>query len=124
MLQQAVEQGLIRRAPDLPELQRPELGQARVQRSLIHLHHRRRVALDHRVARHKTHRRQLDQAFAVQHQHHRATDHIAKGTVGLHPVPRLAQLGRQAPAAQARVFGDEPANEDKIVFGDHTVSVV
>ena len=40
--------------------QRPEPGQARLLRGLIHIHHARRVALEHRIARNETPRRQLD----------------------------------------------------------------
>jgi len=46
-----------------------------------------------------------------------------QGAVGLHPVPGLAQLGRQTSAAQARMFGDESADEDEIVFGNWAVAV-
>jgi len=58
-----------------------------------------------------------------EHQDHPATDHVAKAAVGLHPVPVLAQLGRKTPAAQARVHGNEPANEDESVSGDGAVAV-
>src|SRR5450830_1193288 len=59
----------------------------------------------------------------MQHEHHAAAHHVAKRTVGLHPVPGHTQFFGQVPAAGGGVCGDEVADEDEVVVGDGAVAV-
>ena len=49
--------------------------------------------------------------------------HGAQRAVGLHPVPGLAQSLRQVAPARVRVVGNQLADEDEVLIGDHAVTV-
>jgi len=94
LLEQPVEQRLLGRAAHLAQLQHTECAQRRDQRRLVGRDRRGLLALDQVVAADLAHRRQLDQAATVQHQHQAAADHVPRRAVGLHPVPGLTELLR------------------------------
>ena len=115
---QAVEQRLGRRVPNLPNLQRPQCRQRRLDRALVDIDLFGLFAVGQRVVGDALDRRQLDMAFSVQLEHKASADHIPPRPVGLHPVPGLAQLHRQSPATVVRVVCDQFANKGDIVRRD------
>jgi hypothetical protein len=60
--------------------------------------------------------RKLDKSRPLQLKHEGAANHISRLTVGLHPVPCLAQLAGELAAAVARVLSDKGADEDHILL--------
>jgi len=67
--------------------------------------------------------RQRDMTRSVQFKHQRATDHITKCPVWLHPVPCQAQLAGKAAAAVRGMFGYKGADEGDILRGNSFASV-
>src|SRR6266576_414275 len=123
-LQQAVEQRLFRCAPHLAERQWLYLLKLGLQRLPIHGDHRGLAPVGQRIARNLPHRRQLDQSLAVQLQHQPATYHVAQGSVGLHPVPCLAEFFGKLTSARRWMFTKELANKGYIAVRDHTLPVL
>src|SRR5271157_1852146 len=56
-------------------------------------------------------RRKLQQALALQLKHHPSTDHVAGLTVGLSPVPRLAEFHRQSSATAIGIRVNQISDE-------------
>src|SRR2546429_6227638 len=123
LLQQAVEQRLFRCAPHLAELQWLYLLKLGLQRLPIHGDHRGLAPVGQRIARNLPHRRQLDQSLAVQLQHQPATYHVAQGSVGLHPVPCLAEFFGKLTSARRWMFTKELANEDYLAVRDYPAPI-
>jgi hypothetical protein len=106
VLDQAVEDRLIPRASDLLKVQGPKLAQRPVEGRGIHQHWGGLRAPRQRIGRSKANARQLDLPRPVQHQQQAPADHIARRTVGLLPLPSLAQFRGQRSSASSWVFGD------------------
>src|SRR6266699_249089 len=124
LLEQAVEQLFLRRAPHRAELQRLNLAQLDLQRPRIHGNHRGLATVGQRITRNLPHRRQLDQSLAVQLQHQPATYHVAQGSVGLHPVPCLAEFFGKLTSARRWMFTKELANEDYLAVRDYPAPIL
>jgi hypothetical protein len=77
LLHQAVEHGLVGRAPHLPQFERAKRGQTGVQRRVVDVDRRRLGASGQRVVAQETHRRQYDVPLAVQLQHQATAYHVA-----------------------------------------------
>ena len=123
VLDEAVEQRLGRRSPDLPELERLQFAQAAPHRTLLDRDQGRSPALGERIGGRVTTGRKLDEVAAGQFQHHSPADHVAQLAVRLDPVPSLAQLVRQSPSACRRMSRDQLADEGDIGVGDVAASV-
>ena len=95
--QQTVEQWFVSTPPHLPKLERANLAQACTQLRGINGINDSRLwsgSLDQRIGGNEFHRRQLDLSCSMQHQQQTPTDHVARRSVGLLPLPGLAQLFR------------------------------
>jgi hypothetical protein len=92
LLEQPVELRLFLRATHLPELERPEIAQARAQRRAVHLYRLRPHASGQRVGRGPLRRRQRDVPRPMEGKHQAAADHVPRHTIRLHPAPRRAQV--------------------------------
>ena len=66
----------------------------------------------------------LDVAGPLQLQQERPADHIAQLTVGLDPVPSLAEPLGKLPAAVGRMLRDKALDESDIVIRNDSVSVL
>ena len=106
VLDEAVEDRLISCASDLLKAQRPKLAQRLLEGRGIHQHRGGPRAPHQRIGRSKTNARQLNLARPVQHQQQAPADHIPRRTVGLLPLPSLAQFRRQRSPAGSGVCGD------------------
>ncbi len=124
LLQQAVEQRFFRRTPHRAELQRLNLAQLDLQRPRIHGNHRGLATVGQRITRNLPHRRQLDQSLAVQLQHQPAAYHVAQGSVGLHPIPCLAEFFGKLASARRWMFTKKLANKGYITVRDHPLPVL
>ena len=107
-LEQPAKERFLRRAAHLPNLQRPQLSQTAFQRCDLQGRLQQRRPVPHRVVGHRLALgRQVNQPGPVQLQHQTTGHHVAQLTVGLHPVPRLAELGGKPPPTQPGMIGDQ-----------------
>ena len=66
---------------------------------------------DRIIGRTKPGWRQLNPARAVQRQHQTAGNHVPQLPIGLDPMPRLAQLGREPAPTEPRMGGNQLLNK-------------
>ena len=60
---------------------------------------------------------------AMELEHHTPADHVAKNTVGLSPVPRLAEDLREAPPAGVRVVRNELTDKGDVSVGNYSATI-
>ena len=113
---------LIPRPPDLPQLDRPQLGEAAAQRRSIDLHPGR-LQPPRWLPALPPRRRQLDLPRPMQRQHHPPAHHVLQRPVGLPPAPRLAQLAGQRSPTCPGMGSDELPDEGHVPDADFAASV-
>jgi len=123
LLKETVEKRLIRRPPHLAKGQRPQRVQDAAQRRGVDGSRRGSLGLGQRIGRDPPLLWQLDVACPVQGQHQPASNHVSRGSIGLDPIPGLADLLRQCPSAGRRMFGDQFVDERHVGVRDDTASV-
>jgi len=116
VLDQAVKQWLIRRAPHRLDLEGPKLASATADRRGVDPPRCGPLPPGQRVMRSVAHRRQPNLARPGPPQQPAPADHLPRGAVGRLPWPGLAQLRRQRPPAGSRVFANQWADASD-VFG-------
>ena len=117
LLDERLDQRLLRRAANLADVQWPEIRKTRHQRGdadLNGLHHRVATGLLASPSR----RRQLHMAFPVQSQHQPTADRVAPRPIGLSPPPCPANHERQRPTTRSRVLRDQLSHKRDIVRVD------
>ena len=123
LLDQAVEQRLLSRPPDLLEAQRAQASQRRGEGTGVDLHHRRFQTPAGRVLRDHARGRQADLPGPVQGQQQTSTDHVPRMPIGLHPVPSLANLQRQPPPRQLGASGHQFPDESYLSVGYRATAI-
>ena len=117
LLNQGLDESLFGRAPDLANVERPELCKRHGERNGGDLHF-----CDYRVATRfpgrPLRRRQDEMPLAVELEHQPATEGIAGCAIGLRPGPGLADLERERSSGGLRRSGDELSEEGDITGVD------
>jgi hypothetical protein len=97
LLDQAVKQRFLAGPSHLVQLQRSQSSQAVAQRSTLDLDSDWPGPLNQWIARSGPGRWQLNVPGPVQVEHQPSAYHVARLTIGLHPVPSFAEFLRQGP---------------------------
>ena len=114
LLDEAVEDRLLRAAAHLAEFEGADRSEARLDRRSVDGDEGRSSTVDERVAPDPARGWKLDEPGAVELEQQTAGDHGARSAVGLHPVPGAAELGGEVPAAGGGVLGDEGPDRGEV----------
>jgi hypothetical protein len=123
LLEEAVEQSLVRSAPHLAELERLNLFEWGAEGCAVDRNQCRLAALGERVGHDPAHRRELNPSGAMQRQHQSAADHGAQPAVGLHPMPSFAEFLGEATSTRPGVLRDQLPNAIDIGLREDSMSV-
>jgi len=123
VLDQTVEQFLIRTPSHLTKLKRPEVEQFSGQKSFIKLYFLGFPAIHKRIAGKALFFRQPDVSGTMQFKHHPPADHIAQCTVGLDPVPCLAQFSGKCPSTIVGILDDQLIDKNDIFVGNDPAAI-
>src|SRR5947208_7677232 len=127
LLEQAVEQRLLRRTPHGAELQRRQCTQRHHERSGVDLQGRRFLSpglvSSRGVETELPRRRQRDVSSPVETQQQPAADHVARRPVDLLPSPGLTQEQGKPPASGTRMRGNQLADEPYLLASPTSTAV-
>jgi hypothetical protein len=121
---ESVEEFLLSGAPDLLESQRPELAKPNAKRCCLDIDSLWHSVLSGVIGWPIAYRWKLNEARAIEFEHEAATNHVAKLTVRLTPIPGFTQELRKSSAARFGMLGDEFADELEVALGDRAAAIL
>lgn len=112
LLDQAVEETLLSGTPHRVKVKRLQLGKLGFDRALIQIRKAKRSSpMGQGIGRGKPFRGQLDVPCPMKRKHQPPAHHVPQRTVGLHPVPCLAEYFGKTAAAGTRMLGDQVSDK-------------
>jgi len=92
LLDEPVKDRLLARSPNLAKLKWPQLFEGRVDRSRVDRDRGWFFPQDEGIGRYLSNRGQLDQSRAMEEKKESPANHVPENTIGLYPIPGLAEL--------------------------------
>lgn len=121
---QGVEEFFLGESSHLTDERLGHAGKVELDGGLIEARWIRFLTLNQGIVRRTALGRKLDVAGPLQFQQKGAADHIAQLSIGLDPMPRLAELLGESPAAVCRILRDEAPDQGDILARNDSVSVL
>ena len=122
-LENPIDQTLRRRAPDLLDLDRPQIGERGLDEGLVEVRNSLQGAMGQRIVGPTSRRREFDVTGAMKLKHQAATHHVPHRTVGLAPVPGLAQQLGQRSTTCLGMAADQLGDEISVGLADIPAAV-